>query len=95
VTGLRVDHPDGLYNPVEYLYRLQKACFIQICLSEMSFPETPDTVKDLAQMYDEALSQDATSPLRLPFYIVGEKILTKGKRCRRIGPSLERRATVF
>ncbi len=28
VTGLRVDHVDGLYNPVEYLYRLQKGCFI-------------------------------------------------------------------
>jgi len=80
VTGLRVDHPDGLYNPVEYLYRLQKACFVQICLSEMSSPETPDTVKELAQMYDEALSQDGSSPLRLPFYIVGEKILTKGEK---------------
>ncbi len=29
VSGLRVDHPDGLYNPGEYFYRLQKACFIQ------------------------------------------------------------------
>jgi (1->4)-alpha-D-glucan 1-alpha-D-glucosylmutase len=31
VTGLRVDHPDGLYNPVEYFYRLQKGCFMQSC----------------------------------------------------------------
>ena len=27
ITGLRVDHPEGLYNPVEYFYRLQKSCF--------------------------------------------------------------------
>ncbi len=34
ITGLRVDHPDGLYNPAEYFYRLQKGCFTQICLQE-------------------------------------------------------------
>ncbi len=32
LTGLRVDHPDGLYNPSEYFFRLQKGCFTQICL---------------------------------------------------------------
>jgi len=26
VTGLRIDHIDGLYNPAEYLVRLQSAC---------------------------------------------------------------------
>ena len=26
VTGLRVDHPDGLYAPAEYFQRLQRAC---------------------------------------------------------------------
>ncbi|OGW41423.1 MAG: malto-oligosyltrehalose synthase, partial [Nitrospirae bacterium RBG_13_39_12] len=33
VTGLRVDHPDGLYNPSEYFHRLQKSCFVQIRLA--------------------------------------------------------------
>jgi len=28
VTGLRVDHPDGLYNPLEYFQRLQRGCFL-------------------------------------------------------------------
>ena len=28
VTGLRADHPDGLYNPSEYFQRLQKNCFL-------------------------------------------------------------------
>ena len=31
VQGLRIDHPDGLYDPPEYLSRLQKARFLQIC----------------------------------------------------------------
>src|SRR5690606_26109936 len=26
VTGLRVDHPDGLYDPVQYFHDLQAAC---------------------------------------------------------------------
>jgi (1->4)-alpha-D-glucan 1-alpha-D-glucosylmutase len=26
VTGLRIDHPDGLYDPVQYFERLQRAC---------------------------------------------------------------------
>jgi (1->4)-alpha-D-glucan 1-alpha-D-glucosylmutase len=26
VTGLRIDHPDGLYNPAEYFRRLQRGC---------------------------------------------------------------------
>jgi (1->4)-alpha-D-glucan 1-alpha-D-glucosylmutase len=31
VAGLRIDHPDGLYDPAEYLWRLQRARFMQLC----------------------------------------------------------------
>jgi (1->4)-alpha-D-glucan 1-alpha-D-glucosylmutase len=31
VQGLRIDHPDGLYDPPEYLRRLQKTRFLQLC----------------------------------------------------------------
>lgn len=31
IQGLRIDHPDGLYDPPEYLRRLQKARFLQVC----------------------------------------------------------------
>jgi (1->4)-alpha-D-glucan 1-alpha-D-glucosylmutase len=31
VQGLRIDHPDGLYDPPEYLRRLQKARYLQVC----------------------------------------------------------------
>ena len=34
VTGLRVDHADGLYNPSEYLCRLQAECFIHTHLGK-------------------------------------------------------------
>jgi (1->4)-alpha-D-glucan 1-alpha-D-glucosylmutase len=32
VTGLRIDHPDGLYNPAEYFRWLQKNCFLNVRL---------------------------------------------------------------
>ncbi len=80
VTGLRVDHPDGLYNPVEYFYRLQKGCFIQLCLRSHAPSSEPAGEEEIKRLYDEALFKNSASSLRIPFYIVGEKILTKGER---------------
>jgi (1->4)-alpha-D-glucan 1-alpha-D-glucosylmutase len=79
VAGLRVDHPDGLYNPVEYFYRLQKGCFTQICLREMGRHE-PGPEEETGLLYDEELFKNFSSPLRTFFYVVGEKILTKSER---------------
>ncbi len=94
VTGLRVDHPDGLYNPVEYFYRLQKGCFVQICLHELEKemsgkremepspqePSSPSLEESIGSLYDQELFENFSSPLRTFFYVVGEKILTKGER---------------
>jgi (1->4)-alpha-D-glucan 1-alpha-D-glucosylmutase len=77
---LRVDHPDGLYNPVEYFYRLQKGCFVQICFRSFPFPDESALEEEIKRLYDEELSKKPASPLMTPFYIVGEKILTKGER---------------
>ncbi|MDP2968232.1 MAG: malto-oligosyltrehalose synthase [Deltaproteobacteria bacterium] len=80
VTGLRVDHPDGLYNPSEYFYRLQRGCFIQFCLRQMEREEDPLVMEEIGRLYDEAISQNPASPLQMPLYVVGEKILTKSER---------------
>lgn len=80
VTGLRVDHPDGLYNPVEYFYRLQKSCFLQLCFRSHFSSDEPVDEEKIKRLYDEALLKNPASALRTPFYIVGEKILTKGER---------------
>lgn len=59
VTGLRVDHPDGLYNPLEYFQLLQRSCFIQMRLShlEKSIESIPEDVlqslKEDDLFYDE------------------------------------------
>jgi (1->4)-alpha-D-glucan 1-alpha-D-glucosylmutase len=82
ITGLRVDHPDGLYNPAEYFYQLQRECFIQFCLRKVSLSSSdePGLEEKLGQRYDEEVSRNPSSLLRMPFYIVGEKILIKSER---------------
>ncbi|RQW77879.1 MAG: malto-oligosyltrehalose synthase, partial [Geobacter sp.] len=42
VTGLRIDHVDGLYDPSSYLHRLQKSCFIQLRLNELATEKRVD-----------------------------------------------------
>ena len=85
VTGLRLDHPDGLYNPSEYFLMLQRNCFLQTRLryserlkKEALFSyEQPELELEILKQYDEILT---SNPQFKPFYIVGEKILTRGER---------------
>jgi (1->4)-alpha-D-glucan 1-alpha-D-glucosylmutase len=83
VTGLRVDHPDGLYNPVEYFKRLQRECFLRVRLSreERARRRKPsdegDPESEILKEYAEMMASD---PQFKPFYIVGEKILSKGEK---------------
>lgn len=96
VTGLRVDHPDGLYHPANYFYRLQKGCFIQSCLRAIPLPQgDPALEEKIGILYDKALSENPDSPLRMPFYIVGEKILTKSERMPEDWPIFSTTGYVF
>jgi len=102
VTGLRVDHPDGLYDPAEYFYHLQKGCFIQFCLREAfsssavgSVLDESDLEEALSRLYDEAIAQQPPSPLRMPLYIVGEKILIKSERMPEDWPIFSTTGYVF
>ncbi len=90
VTGLRIDHPDGLFNPVEYFHRLQRACYIR----KMIEPDgaTPENERELAERYDTAVLDD---PAYRPFYIVGEKILTKSERMPEDWPIFSTTGYVF
>jgi (1->4)-alpha-D-glucan 1-alpha-D-glucosylmutase len=79
VTGVRVDHVDGLYDPSSYLRRLQKGCFVQLGLAEgaLEGAEVEEAEQEFASAYDEAVTSD---PDFKPFYVVGEKILLKGEQ---------------
>lgn len=74
ISGIRVDHPDGLYDPPEYFRSLQKSCFLQAV-----HPGKGDTGPDTKKTKKE--NKTISSLLKdSPFYIVGEKILTKGEK---------------
>jgi (1->4)-alpha-D-glucan 1-alpha-D-glucosylmutase len=79
VTGVRIDHVDGLYDPSSYLRRLQKGCFVQLGLAErvLEGAEAEKAEPEVARGYDEAATAD---PDFKPFYVVGEKILLKGEQ---------------
>ncbi len=77
VIGLRVDHPDGMFNPPQYFMRLQM-------LFAAAKLHGPTPVGELAENGIEMnvqswFAQHSLQPGREPFYVVVEKILEKGE----------------
>jgi (1->4)-alpha-D-glucan 1-alpha-D-glucosylmutase len=81
ISGLRVDHADGLLDPKDYFRRLQSACFINMysgTCNDQSGENEEDKSKEAARKkYDQIVAAD---PLYKPFYIIGEKILIKAEK---------------
>jgi (1->4)-alpha-D-glucan 1-alpha-D-glucosylmutase len=78
VTGLRIDHPDGLYRPAEYFRRLQRGALLEVChgiFRDANAGEWRD--QDVLAKYDPL--QAAGAVPAQPFYIVAEKILAPGE----------------
>jgi (1->4)-alpha-D-glucan 1-alpha-D-glucosylmutase len=71
ITGVRLDHVDGLYDPLSYLRQLQEECYLQLTGAETGLTP-PDALE-----YLEVLQQ---KPSYRPFYAVCEKILMKGEQ---------------
>ncbi|MHB8121372.1 MAG: malto-oligosyltrehalose synthase [Desulfuromonadaceae bacterium] len=78
VSGLRIDHADGLLDPEDYTRRLQLGCFIRM------YGDTPDeggleeeSGVAVREKYERIIAAD---PSYKPFYILGEKILIKSEK---------------
>jgi (1->4)-alpha-D-glucan 1-alpha-D-glucosylmutase len=72
VTGLRVDHPDGLWEPARYFARVQRGVFLDRARLAGAGSAL---LEELAARYDREAQE---RPLR-PLYIVVEKILSRGE----------------
>jgi len=48
ITGLRIDHPDGLYNPPQYFADLQRLCQIALMNGSLETGEFPSHSRDTA-----------------------------------------------
>ena len=81
ISGLRIDHPDGLLNPAEYFMRLQRLYTASRCLgAEPASASAADGIElDVHSLYHDG--QTAAHPA--PLYVAIEKILERGEHlCR-------------
>ncbi len=80
-TGLRIDHPDGLYDPSRYFEALQRG-FLRAWLRKRIRPDgelTRDESDELDAWRAEEIRKDFKSPAARPLYVVAEKILAPGE----------------
>ena len=80
VDGLRIDHPDGLYDPAQYFRRLQE--HYALALARRAFEAGPgsqgadwDEVEGRLRERIAARLDQPGGPLGRPLYVVAEKIL--------------------
>ncbi|MBI2821201.1 MAG: malto-oligosyltrehalose synthase [Acidobacteria bacterium] len=81
VTGLRIDHPDGLWDPPRYFRQLQQRYLLQQLRARFgSDGLDPKLQAFVAQWFPDESSGDGAQPR--PLYIVAEKILCEGEALR-------------
>jgi len=81
VTGLRLDHPDGLFDPPGYFHALQRERAGQL-LAAHPAPggETAEARERALQAFDATCLRDPTGAACRPLYLIAEKILGHGER---------------
>jgi (1->4)-alpha-D-glucan 1-alpha-D-glucosylmutase len=83
VAGLRIDHPDGLFDPEQYFHRLQShyllACAREVAATDPAYQSMPWSEIEAPVLAH--LEQQAHFPP--PLYVVAEKILAVDERLPR------------
>ena len=77
ISGLRLDHPDGLLNPSQYIMRLQRLCAASRCLG--SEPVPPLAADGIELEVHGAFGQQQPDHEHAPLYLLVEKILEAGE----------------
>lgn len=73
VDGLRIDHPDGLFDPEGYFARLQREHFLDLARAECERLAPSVPFEAVAPLLRAAWTSDER--IQRPIYIVAEKIL--------------------
>jgi (1->4)-alpha-D-glucan 1-alpha-D-glucosylmutase len=85
VNGLRIDHPDGLFDPRQYLQRVQQyyalACARAVFDAGAEYRGTDwaELEPALLERFAAAVRAGGDGPLARPLYLVVEKILGSGE----------------
>lgn len=90
VNGVRIDHPDGLWDPATYFRNLQQEAMVEV--TRAAWVKTrPDAVEegdwdtfsaDVRDEVEAVLDRIIAERGRLPIYVVAEKILEHGESLR-------------
>ncbi len=78
ISGLRLDHIDGLLNPRDYFEKLQNAAFFEYARHNPSLSELdPEVLKEAVQHWRrKEIAKDPRGILARPLFLMTEKILT-------------------
>jgi (1->4)-alpha-D-glucan 1-alpha-D-glucosylmutase len=78
ISGLRLDHTDGLFDPAAYFDRLQEEVLLEFAKRDQHLSHLdPLPLKEmLRQGRREEAAENSCGPIRRPLYLVVEKILT-------------------
>ncbi|ATB31621.1 malto-oligosyltrehalose synthase [Melittangium boletus DSM 14713] len=80
VTGLRIDHPDGLYDPTAYFLHLQERYFLERARAlfdaeqDTRAEQWPEVEARLRERWREEAEAKVDSPLRRALFVSVEKI---------------------
>jgi (1->4)-alpha-D-glucan 1-alpha-D-glucosylmutase len=79
VSGLRIDHPDGLWNPAAYFRKLQEQYVVRCIEAQLDAPLSANEHVELEHAVSGWFEQreDANGRAAHPVYTVAEKILSE------------------
>jgi (1->4)-alpha-D-glucan 1-alpha-D-glucosylmutase len=77
-TGLRVDHPDGLWNPDSYFRQIQETFVINKILPLLSDGNRSRAADAVAEWFSREQQESRAIP-DWPLYVVAEKILSENE----------------
>ncbi|MBP1774662.1 MAG: Malto-oligosyltrehalose synthase, partial [candidate division NC10 bacterium] len=86
VSGLRLDHPDGLFDPPRYFHALQRERALQAIRTGPTSGEAEAASEaevaafQVGETFDRSCQPDPTQVGCRPLYLLAEKILSRGER---------------
>ncbi len=79
VTGLRIDHADGLWDPAGYLRQLQHAFLLRSTESKLAGTAVHDVDAELSRWFEAQFDSGSAAPAPWPLYTIAEKILSENE----------------
>ena len=77
VSGLRIDHPDGLWDPSAYFRQLQERYLLDRIIAREDFGDPAARAAAFHAWSAEHATRTASGAGKWPFYVVVEKILSE------------------